>query len=60
MKDGNEQTLVDTFHKIIVTVKTCQKFHRERLSVVLNTWGKYVPHLRLFSDIRGIFRNFLK
>lgn len=51
----DEEPLVDIFNKVIVGVKTCKKFHHERLSVVLNTWGRLVPHLRMFSDIKGAF-----
>uniref|UniRef100_A0A336M264 CSON010663 protein n=1 Tax=Culicoides sonorensis TaxID=179676 RepID=A0A336M264_CULSO len=47
-----EQPLVDIFNRIIVGVKTCKKFHHERLPIVLNTWGRIVPHLRIFSDMR--------
>ncbi|XP_055589271.1 uncharacterized protein LOC129741554 [Uranotaenia lowii] len=36
---------------IIFAVKTCQKFHEDRVPVLLNTWAKYVQHLRLYSDI---------
>lgn len=35
-------------------VKTCKKFHNERLPVILNTWSKYVQHIRFFSDVEGI------
>lgn len=34
-------------------VKTYEKFHSERLSVVLNTWGKLVHHMRIFSNVRN-------
>ncbi|XP_058450343.1 beta-1,3-glucosyltransferase [Malaya genurostris] len=36
---------------ILFAVKTCEKFHEERVPVLLHTWAQYVQHLRLFSDI---------
>lgn len=32
-------------------VKTYEKFHSERLPVVLNTWGRRACHMRIFSDV---------
>lgn len=37
-------------------VKTCKKFHNERLPVILNTWSKYVQHIRFFSDVEGRYK----
>lgn len=37
--------------KILFGVKTCQKFHNERLPVILKTWAQYTIHLRIFSDV---------
>lgn len=51
----DEQPLVDIFGKVIIGVKTYKKYHHERLPVVLNTWGRLVPHLRIFSDTKGGF-----
>ncbi|XP_055592266.1 beta-1,3-glucosyltransferase-like isoform X2 [Uranotaenia lowii] len=39
---------------IIFAVKTCEKFHEDRVLVLLNTWAKYVQHLRLYSDISDV------
>jgi UDP-glucose:O-linked fucose beta-1,3-glucosyltransferase len=39
------------FDKILFAVKTCAKFHNERLPVILKTWAQYALHLRLFSDV---------
>lgn len=36
---------------ILFAVKTCEKFHAERVPVLLHTWARYVQHLRLYSDI---------
>ncbi|XP_053693637.1 beta-1,3-glucosyltransferase isoform X1 [Sabethes cyaneus] len=35
---------------ILFAVKTCAKFHEERVPVLLHTWAQYVRHLRLYSD----------
>ncbi|KAL3269192.1 hypothetical protein HHI36_008275 [Cryptolaemus montrouzieri] len=33
-------------------VKTCGKFHKDRVSVVLNTWARYAHKINFFSDIK--------
>uniref|UniRef100_A0A8D8KNY8 Beta-1,3-glucosyltransferase n=1 Tax=Culex pipiens TaxID=7175 RepID=A0A8D8KNY8_CULPI len=43
-------SVVSTPAEILFAVKTCEKFHAERVPVLLNTWAKYVQHLRLYSD----------
>ncbi|XP_043272238.1 beta-1,3-glucosyltransferase [Venturia canescens] len=35
---------------IFVAVKTCQKYHTERIPVITKTWMKHVFHYGLFSD----------
>ncbi|GLV32364.1 uncharacterized protein CBL_00927 [Carabus blaptoides fortunei] len=36
---------------IYFAVKTCSKFHKDRVRVVQNTWGKYVKNIAFFSDV---------
>ncbi|GFS77355.1 beta-1,3-glucosyltransferase [Nephila pilipes] len=36
--------------KVFVAVKTCKKFHKDRVKVLKNTWGSDVENLLLFSD----------
>lgn len=36
---------------IYFAVKTCSKFHNERLPVVRATWGKHTPCIGLFSEV---------
>lgn len=36
--------------KIFVAVKTCKKFHKDRVKVLKTTWGPDVENLLLFSD----------
>ncbi|XP_065347192.1 beta-1,3-glucosyltransferase [Cloeon dipterum] len=36
--------------EIFFAVKTCQKFHRTRVPIVLQTWAKKTHHFALFSD----------
>lgn len=38
---------------IYFAVKTCQKFHEDRLKVVKETWGKHAVHINFFSDKEG-------
>ncbi|XP_057656470.1 uncharacterized protein LOC130894005 isoform X2 [Diorhabda carinulata] len=35
---------------IYFAVKTCKKFHRDRVPIVKNTWGKYATVIKFFSD----------
>lgn len=44
---GNEITLDDIF----VAVKTTQMFHKDRLKVVMKTWGPKVKNLVLYSNV---------
>ncbi|XP_055546325.1 beta-1,3-glucosyltransferase [Wyeomyia smithii] len=39
---------------ILFAVKTCSKFHEQRVPVLLHTWAQYVHHLRLYSDIGDV------
>lgn len=36
---------------IYFAVKTCSKFHKERVPVVKDTWGKYASRINFFSDV---------
>ncbi|XP_062551856.1 beta-1,3-glucosyltransferase [Armigeres subalbatus] len=47
---GRERAEV-TSTPILFAVKTCEKFHAQRVPVLLHTWARYVHHLRLYSDI---------
>ncbi|XP_049288708.1 beta-1,3-glucosyltransferase [Anopheles funestus] len=44
----NNPTDVD---QIMFAVKTCGKYHKDRVTALKNTWTKYVQHLRYFSDV---------
>ncbi|XP_065173510.1 beta-1,3-glucosyltransferase isoform X2 [Atheta coriaria] len=36
--------------EVYFAVKTCKKFHADRLRVVRSTWAPHVQHIRYFSD----------
>ena len=36
--------------KTLFAVKTCKKFHNERLPIVIQTWGKAALNIELFSE----------
>ncbi|RZC40132.1 beta-1,3-glucosyltransferase, partial [Asbolus verrucosus] len=38
-------------HAIYFAVKTCQKFHKERVPVVKNTWAQHAAKIEFFSDV---------
>ncbi|XP_053672110.1 beta-1,3-glucosyltransferase [Anopheles nili] len=51
--DDNESISSDTstdVDHIMFAVKTCHKYHKDRIPALKNTWTKYVQHLRYFSD----------
>lgn len=39
---------------IYLAVKTCSKFHDERLPIVKSTWGKYASRINFFSDVEDL------
>lgn len=43
-----------TTENIYFAVKTCSKFHIERIPVIKRTWAKYATNIGYFSDIAGI------
>ncbi|XP_013114966.2 beta-1,3-glucosyltransferase [Stomoxys calcitrans] len=36
---------------IYFAVKTCSKYHKERLPIIKSTWAPYAKHIKFFSDI---------
>jgi Fringe-like len=38
--------------KVLFAVKTCEKYHKERLPIILRSWAQFTIHLRIFSDVR--------
>ncbi|XP_058177319.1 beta-1,3-glucosyltransferase [Anopheles ziemanni] len=45
---ANTPTDVD---RIMFAVKTCHKYHHDRIPVLQRTWTRHVQHLRYFSDV---------
>ena len=37
--------------KVLFAVKTCKKYHKERLPVIFQTWGKAALNVEYFSDV---------
>uniref|UniRef100_A0A1S4H2B8 Fringe-like glycosyltransferase domain-containing protein n=1 Tax=Anopheles gambiae TaxID=7165 RepID=A0A1S4H2B8_ANOGA len=37
--------------QIMFAVKTCSKYHKDRVPALKQTWTRYVQHLRYFSDV---------
>merc|ERR1719397_958785 len=50
VKQHDKVALETILKDSIVAVKTCTKFHSERLGAVMKTWGPLVPHLEMISD----------
>lgn len=40
--------------KLYVAVKTCLKFHTERIPVIQNTWAKFAKNIGYFTDQPGM------
>jgi len=40
-------------------VKTCSKYHKDRIPIVKHTWAKYVFHIGFYSDSEGNVYNFI-
>ncbi|XP_053693649.1 uncharacterized protein LOC128741695 isoform X2 [Sabethes cyaneus] len=49
-EDYRQEPVASGAPHILFAVKTCAKFHEERVPVLLHTWAQYVRHLRLYSD----------
>lgn len=45
---------------IYFVVKTCHKFHSNRVPVVLSTWAKYTKKLDFISDYEGEYCDILR
>ncbi|XP_052829112.1 beta-1,3-glucosyltransferase [Octopus bimaculoides] len=39
---------------LFVAVKTCQKFHKERIPIVKSTWLREAKHVELYSDVEDL------
>ena len=50
IKKNDKVSIEKILEDSLVAVKTCTKFHDERLSAVMKTWGGLVPNLELISD----------
>ena len=40
-------------------VKTCSKYHKDRIPIVKHTWAKHVFHIGFYSDSKGNVYNFI-
>ncbi|XP_011189333.2 beta-1,3-glucosyltransferase [Zeugodacus cucurbitae] len=38
-------------HNIFFAVKTCKRFHFERIPIIKSTWGPIATHIRYYSDV---------
>ena len=49
--------LLPSTNNILFAVKTCSKFHKDRVPVIQETWGREAKHIRYYSDSAGIIVN---
>uniref|UniRef100_A0A182IPQ1 Fringe-like glycosyltransferase domain-containing protein n=1 Tax=Anopheles atroparvus TaxID=41427 RepID=A0A182IPQ1_ANOAO len=47
---GSTKTPTDV-DQIMFAVKTCHKYHQDRIPALKHTWTRHVQHLRYFSDV---------
>jgi Fringe-like. len=40
-------------------VKTCSKYHKDRIPIVKHTWAKHVFHIGFYSDCEGNVYGFI-
>jgi len=50
LKSSQAAEMKAVLGRSLVAVKTCSKFHKNRLAAVKATWAPRVPHLELISD----------
>lgn len=43
--------MLELARKTLFGVKTCEKFHSERLPVIFETWGKAALNIQYFSEL---------
>ena len=50
LKSSQAAEMKAVLGRSLVAVKTCSKFHKDRLAAVKATWASRVPHLEYISD----------
>ena len=43
--------MIDLVKKTKFAVKTCEKFHAERLPIIFETWAKAALNIQYFSEV---------
>ena len=46
-----DQSVIDMSKKVLFAVKTCKKYHDERLPVIKKTWAEAAPKIMYFSEV---------
>lgn len=46
-----------TINQVFFAVKTCTKFHDDRIPIIQRTWAKETKHIRYYSDTAGTLHN---
>merc|ERR1719412_1940670 len=49
--DATEESVLKLAKQTLFAVKTCQKYHEERLPVIKDTWGQAAPNVMYFSEV---------
>ena len=50
-KTSEENNVISLAKNTLFAVKTCSKFHQERLPVIKDTWGQAALHIMYFSEV---------
>jgi len=54
LKSSQGKEMRQVLDGTLVAVKTCSKFHKDRVEVVRRTWGARVPHIEYISDVEDL------
>ena len=46
-----KKQILNLSEQVLFAVKTCEQYHKERLPIIFQTWGKAALNIRYFSDV---------
>ena len=49
--DATDEKVLELSQKVLFAVKTCQKYHEERLPIIKKTWAEAAPNIMYFSEV---------
>ena len=49
--NANDENTIALSQKVLFAVKTCKKYHDERLPIIKKTWAEAAPNIKYFSEV---------